>query len=144
MGMSSAETEKKNWHAIYTELPKAMVVKLPQIDDSSKGQDACLCMPYLIPIESQKRQTEDIRVLIKTCLKEFAKRQYHHNEVKWRHLGFFGIGKSRKLYLCDLSNLKKRDTESDDEWAELTKEWINKSLRNLGFSILEDKDKAKK
>ena len=129
----SAEAEVQKWHAIYTKLPKAKVVRLPHIDQSGET-DFCLCMPYLIPIESKERHTEDSRALIKTCLEDFAKSGYHHNEVKWHHLGFFGKGKERKVYLCDLSDLVECGKESDEKWIELTKAWINKSLQNLDKS----------
>lgn len=122
--MSSAETEGEMWNDIYDgKLPKeARVVRL---SPNSTEVDACLCMPYLIPIDRKQRKKALDDGSIRTCLQDFASRGYHHREVQWRHLGFFGkCVTEAEVYLCDLGSLEKHNGKSDEDWEKLTSEWI--------------------
>jgi len=140
-----AKAECSLWKSIYRKLPEARVVQLPPTDDydNTGQQDACLCMPYLIPIDASERQEALKNGSICECLEGFATKNYHHNEVLWRHLGFFCTRhkkkvRSKKVYLCDLGNLTKRDGESDDKWKDETKTWITKCLESLSKTANEE------
>ena len=136
-----AKEEEDRWNTIYKgELPATKVLQFPRVD-GLEGSDACLLMPYLNPIddgEDNARQTALDNGSVQDCLQLFASKGYHHNEVRWRHLGFFrkeeGEPTSQKVYLCDLGNLTKRDKQSDTTWAALTETWIGESLARLSDS----------
>mmetsp|Transcript_22022 Transcript_22022/g.37438 ORF Transcript_22022/g.37438 Transcript_22022/m.37438 type:complete len:142 (-) Transcript_22022:319-744(-) len=87
--LDCATNECNLWNDIYGEqLPKALVVGLPPTTvDSKDDEDACLCMPYLIPIDTKTDRLEALKNdSIRNALKEFASKNYHHNEVFWRHV----------------------------------------------------------
>lgn len=140
--LECAQKEEFCWHAIYETLPKARVVPLPPTSNQDKIQeDACLCMPYLVPIDDHEERKKALTDgSVKGCLQDFAAKGYHHNEVRWRHLGRFRLKhddpSSTKVYLCDLGNLRKRDTESDCEWGQATSCWIQESTSKLEESAM--------
>ena len=69
---------------------------------------------------------------IRRCLEEFAAQNYHHNEVLWRHLGYFHTKSVNKVYLCDLGSLTERPENLDDtDWADQTEKWIRKCIDDL-------------
>ena len=138
----NAKKEQSAWNTIYDcELPKVLLVKLPPVEANTQTWDACICMPYLVPVDSTAdRQAALDSGMIEDRLKAFAVKNYHHNEAGvWRHWGEFCIGQNEEKYspfLCDLGNLTKRaDTTTDDEWEESTATWITKCLEQLGGSI---------
>lgn len=69
------------WNTTYKdELPPALV--------NTSNKDACLLMPYLLPIDGNDRRHALDDGSIRACLEFFAGKGYHHNEVQWRPLGF--------------------------------------------------------
>ena len=138
--LDCAKEECSFWTLIYDELPKARVVKLPPTDDVTGNKDVCLCMPYLIPIDAKERSEALGNGSIKKCLQDFARKGYHHMEVLWRHLGVFGSRSERKVYLCDLGNLKKRGARSDKEWEEETETWVEACLSSLTKTAYKEKE----
>ena len=122
----NAQSECDLWNSIYDGLPRARTVKLPRLGGKgeSANPDYCLCMPYLVPIDGDKRTEALGNGSIDACLNSFRTKNYLHNEVLWRHLGFFGKStEEQKVYLCDLGSLTQRSEETDAEWERKAKEW---------------------
>jgi hypothetical protein len=112
-----ANEELDNWNKVYgnRDLPACRVGKLP-------NDGGYLCMPYLkpIPINQRLEQKENV----KEALKIFAKSGYKHNDIRWRHFGWW----NDKLYMCDLGNIVKMQDKKDgmeDKWIE---EWVAGSM----------------
>jgi hypothetical protein len=109
-----ATQELENWKKVYgndKDLPACRVGKLP-------NGGCYLCMPYLKPILISKRLEETENV--EEALRRFAKSGYKHNDIRWRHFG----GWNDKLFMCDLGDIEKLETEDADAW-------IAESLRCL-------------
>lgn len=150
--LECATKEQLRWNTIYNELPQSRVVTFPTTTVSENGDntdktDACLCMPYLIPIDDDEaRQNALNDGSIRDCLVEFAAKGYLHNEVKWRHLGLFrSQSKSQsasatKVYFCDHGNLRERkEEESNACWESLSIEWMENSMTALAQRAREER-----
>ena len=112
----------------------------------SSKEYACLCMPYLLPIDghdARKMALQDGS--IEMCLKFFADRGYIHKEARWHHLGLFRSSSPQaatKVYLNDLGESSihaRKDQESAVDWIALTTKWIQESLQHLS-NAAEDAD----
>lgn len=112
------DQELKNWKKVYEgELPECRVAH----DVHGK----VLVMPFMEPIPAQARKSLLEKGDIKEALKRFASKGFTHPEVFWRHFGFFGEGKERKLYLLDLGRIQESNGE------EHKRAWIDSSLESL-------------
>jgi hypothetical protein len=104
-----AQNELVNWNAVYghdTQLPKCHVGNLP-------NSDGYLCMPYLRPISKSERQTCINNGKVKDALNRFAVSGYKHNDVCWRHLGWW----QEKLYLLDLGDISECEEQDRQAWV---------------------------
>jgi hypothetical protein len=101
-----ATQELENWKTVYgndKDLPLCRVGKLP-------NRGGYLCMPYLKPIPISERDKETKNV--EEALRRFANCGYKHNDVRWRHFGWW----KKKLFMCDLGNIEKLKTKDKDTW----------------------------
>jgi hypothetical protein len=109
--------EWKNWKEIYWEsgfLPKGHLGYLP-------NDDGYICMPYLKPIPMAQRSSRIIDGSVEKALRHFLEVGFKHDEVYWRHFGFF----EKHLYLLDLGGVTKFGPGDDKE------KWVEASLENL-------------
>lgn len=115
--------EFDNWSAIYGEHdygpPMCRLVR-------SASRHPCLVMPYLRPIPQEKRQNLLDDGTIRNVLETFAKRGYIHNDMKWRHFGYW----NDQIYLLDLGVVKKLDLSSLEKDNEID-EWATTSIKTL-------------
>mmetsp|Transcript_84760 Transcript_84760/g.127076 ORF Transcript_84760/g.127076 Transcript_84760/m.127076 type:complete len:444 (+) Transcript_84760:1-1332(+) len=118
--LEQAKNEKETWDKVYgTTSFETKVVRL--------GQAAgCLVMPY-VKIAGLDRNSvlQDNATILRAALREFASGNNGsyilHEDVKWRHIGFF----QNKLMVVDLGRVleTKRKGEMDS--------WIDSCVRNL-------------
>jgi len=78
-------------------------------------------MPYLKPIEMAARQAVLLNGTIAATLFHVAESGYLHNDIKWRHFGYFG----KMLYMCDMGDVKDIPTAFDEDG------WVMSSMATL-------------
>jgi hypothetical protein len=126
-----AKNELKNWNYVYggSKLPKCRIGYVAP-------HQAYLVMPYLSPVIANNRKS--LLGDISTALKEFSLKKtngkrYLHDDVKWRHFGYY----KGNLYLMDLEAiLEVKDGDDDAEEEEVSK-WIRESLKSLEATMAE-------
>jgi Family of unknown function (DUF5898) len=118
--LEQAEMEKANWDRIYWKSSfKTIVVPL--------GEKAgCLVMPYVKISSLDRTDVLQCDADLRAALREFASSKiegtyFLHQEVKWRHLGYF----QEKLMLVDLGSVE--ETSSKDA----LEKWIDDSVKTL-------------
>jgi len=128
-----AEEEYQNWENIYGgkerekySPPMAYRLKL--------AEGYCLVMPYLTPIpESDRRKllekSNNEESMIEETLRNFAKSGYKHEDIKWRHFGYWGK-KRKKIYLFDLGKVAKVKKSDIDSWVAGKVEMLRKKAGN--------------
>ena len=107
-----AESEMNNWNEVYERkaVPKCFTMDGPE--------GPYLVMPFLKPValEDRKKLLEECK--IKTALESFASSGYIHDDVRWRHFGWWG----EDLLMLDLGGVTKEPDESR------VRCWIDRSL----------------
>ena len=78
-------------------------------------------MPYLKPIPKAEWSSRIADGRVKEALRCFAKSGFKHEEVYWRHFGWW----KDRLYLLDLGGATKFSPDDDRD------EWVETSLKNL-------------
>ncbi len=118
-----ADEEYKNWGKIYGEQygpPMAFRLNLVV--------GRCLVMPYLKPIPESDRHTllekrnDDNESRIEETLRTFAQKGYKHEDVKWRHFGYWG----EQIFLLDLERVAKVNEDEINSWVTETVEKLRK------------------
>jgi hypothetical protein len=113
-----AAKELDNWNKVYGAddlLPRCYLGYLP-------NHDGYICMPYLKPIPKAEWSSRIADGRVKEALRCFAKSGFKHEEVYWRHFGWW----KDRLYLLDLGGATKFSPDDDRD------EWVETSLKNLG------------
>jgi hypothetical protein len=119
-----ANEELENWDEVYRneDLSACRVGTLP-------NDGSYLCMPYLKPISIHQRLEQKEHV--KKALERFAKSGYKHNDIRWRHFGWW----NDVLYMCDLGDIEKMQCKKDGVEGEWIEEWVDTSMRKLEASM---------
>jgi hypothetical protein len=126
MTVQVAKREHQNWKTIYGKSkygpPMSKRLKI--------AEGYCLVMPYLKPIPDSDRHTL-LESEIKKTLKKFAKESgYKHEDVKWRHFGYWG----KEIFLLDLERVAKIETNEIDSWVTETLEKLRQKAGNAKTS----------
>jgi Family of unknown function (DUF5898) len=123
---SLAESELHNWNAVYgnrenTSPPICRTLPVPG--------GKCLVMPYLFPVKDFERQSLLEDGTIEQVLRKFAELGYIHNDIKWRHFGYW----ESKLYLIDLGDIKEQKEQQK------ATSWVGNSIDYLRTKVIETK-----
>ena len=79
-----------------------------------------MIMPFFAPLtkEDRKKLKDGGYEELKNCLLGFKddegkKWKYDEDDLRWRHVGYFGQGKDRKLVMFDLVDLEEVNGDFD-------------------------------
>ena len=125
MTVQVAKGEYQNWKTIYGKSNYG-----PPMSKRFKiAEGHCLVMPYLKPVPNSDRHTL-LESKIEKTLKKFAKSGYKHEDVKWRHFGYWG----KEIFLLDLERVAKIETNEIDSWVTETLEKLRQKAGNAKTS----------
>jgi hypothetical protein len=116
---TAAERELKNWTKAYG---KQSFVEKAHI--RMAGTLSCLVMPYFRPVLKKDRKKLLRNGDIKRALENFALLKCTHDDVRWRHFGYW----NEEMVLFDLGAIHEKQSD------EKIKDWYSISMQRLSES----------
>ena len=126
--ISIASAAKLIWHKVYEGVPaltnRVRVVKLCDPLKSELEVVDVLAMPYLHPVNVDRRRDSSMLKKVKTCLERFHAKGYVHGDVAWRNIGTYKDSQGvSQVVVFDMGNVKAT--------PETSKSWIDKAIKDL-------------
>ena len=81
-----------------------------------------LLMPWIKPCNTKQELNDEVKAAAKQAIKVFANAGYHHDDLKWSHVGLYMKDNKLQALLFDLARVTKIEP------PELAEEYMFHSL----------------